>query len=93
MRAQTKLQSLVTAAILAAAITIMTAFLFHVPIGATGGYVHFGDALIYLSAALLPAPYAVGPPWWGPSAAVPPRRCRGSGPCWYPCPRQAPGIH
>ena len=44
MRAQTKLQSLVTAAILAAAITIMTAFLFHVPIGATGGYVHFGDA-------------------------------------------------
>ena len=60
MRAQTKLQSLVTAAILAAAITIMTAFLFHVPIGATGGYVHFGDALIYLSAALLPAPYAVG---------------------------------
>lgn len=35
MRAQTKLQSLVTAAILAAAITIMTAFLFHVPIGAT----------------------------------------------------------
>ena len=60
MRAHTKLQSLVTAAILAAAITIMTAFLFHVPIGATGGYVHFGDALIYLSAALLPAPYAVG---------------------------------
>ena len=33
MRAHTKLQSLVTAAILAAAITIMTAFLFHVPIG------------------------------------------------------------
>lgn len=32
MRAHTKLQSLVTAAILAAAITIMTAFLFHVPI-------------------------------------------------------------
>ena len=50
----------ICAAMKAAAITIMTAFLFHVPIGATGGYVHFGDALIYLSAALLPAPYAVG---------------------------------
>ena len=78
MRAQTKLQSLVTAAILAAAITIMTAFLFHVPIGATGGYVHFGDALIYLSAALLPAPYAVGAgladlltaPMWMPATVV-----------------------
>ena len=64
MRAHTKLQSLVTAAILAAAITIMTAFLFHVPIGATGGYVHFGDALIYLSAALLTAPM------WMPATVV-----------------------
>lgn len=60
MNRHTQLYYLVTAALLAAAITIMTAFLFHVPIGATGGYVHFGDALIYLAAALLPTPYAIG---------------------------------
>lgn len=55
-----KLTGLITAALLAAAITVMTAYLFHVPIPATGGYIHFGDALIYLAAALLPLPYAIG---------------------------------
>lgn len=55
-----RLVYLVTAALLAAAITIMTAYLFHIPVGTAGGYIHFGDALIYLSAALLPLPYAVG---------------------------------
>ena len=38
----------------------MIAYIFHVPIPGTGGYVHFGDALIYLAACLLPTPYAVG---------------------------------
>ena len=60
MKERSNLFYLVAAALLAAAITIMTAFLFHVPIGATGGYVHFGDALIYLAASLLPLPYAIG---------------------------------
>ncbi len=53
------LKNWVTAALLAAAITIMTAFIFHIPVGASGGYIHFGDALIYLAACLLPTPYAV----------------------------------
>lgn len=43
----------------AAMITIMTAWLFHIPYGANGGYIHFGDALIYLAAVLLPRPYAL----------------------------------
>ena len=60
MRAHDKLVHLVVAALLAAAITIMTAYLFHVPIPGTGGYIHFGDALIYLAACLLPVPYAIG---------------------------------
>lgn len=45
--------------IMAALITIMTAYVFHIPVGVNGGYVHFGDALIYLAAALLPKPYAL----------------------------------
>ena len=60
MRAHDNLVRLVIAALLAAAITVMTAYIFHVPIPGTGGYVHFGDALIYLAACLLPLPYAVG---------------------------------
>ena len=43
----------------AGAIAVTTAYLLHIPIP-TGGYIHLGDALIYLAACLLPAPYAVG---------------------------------
>ncbi len=43
----------------AAMITIMTAYICHVPYGTNGGYIHFGDALIYLAAVLLPRPYAL----------------------------------
>lgn len=42
----------------AAMITLMTAYIFHIPYGANGGYIHFGDALIYVAAVLLPRPYA-----------------------------------
>ena len=42
-----KLLLLVLSALFAAMITVMTAFLFHIPIGVNGGYLHFGDALIY----------------------------------------------
>lgn len=44
-------------ALFAAAITTMTAYILHIPIP-TGGYIHLGDALIYLAACLLPLPYA-----------------------------------
>ena len=37
---------------------IFTAYIFHIPVGVNGGYVHFGDSVIYLAAALLPTPYA-----------------------------------
>lgn len=50
---------LTTTALFAAMITLMTAYIFHIPYGANGGYIHFGDALIYLAAVLLPRPYAV----------------------------------
>lgn len=48
-----------TTALFAALICITTAYIFHIPFGANGGYVHIGDSLIYLAAALLPAPYAM----------------------------------
>lgn len=43
----------------AAIITLMTAYILHVPYGANGGYIHIGDAFIYLAAAFLPRPYAI----------------------------------
>lgn len=45
--------------LMAAMITIMTAYICHIPTGANGGYIHFGDSLIYLAAVLLPTPYAL----------------------------------
>ena len=59
MKEYQKLYRLVTAALFAAAIAVMTAYMLHIPIP-TGGYIHIGDALIYLAACLLPLPYAVG---------------------------------
>ena len=46
-------------AIFAAIITIMTAYVFHIPVSLTGGYIHFGDGIIYIAACLLPKPYAM----------------------------------
>ena len=59
MKEYQKLYRLVTAALFAAAIAVMTAYMLHIPIP-TGGYIHIGDALIYLAACLLPLPHAVG---------------------------------
>lgn len=50
---------LTVTALFAAMITLMTAYIFHIPYGVNGGYIHFGDALIYLAAVLLPRPYAL----------------------------------
>ncbi len=42
-----------------AALIFLAIYLIHVPIGSNGSYIHFGDALIYLAAAVLPLPYAM----------------------------------
>lgn len=47
------------AGLFAAMITVMTAYICHIPYGANGGYIHFGDALIYMAAVFLPRPYAL----------------------------------
>lgn len=49
----------VLTAMFAALIFVVTAYLFHIPTPATGGYIHLGDAFLYLAASILPAPYAV----------------------------------
>lgn len=45
--------------VFAALITIFTAYIGHIPVGVNGGYIHFGDGLIYLAATILPLPYAM----------------------------------
>ena len=69
MNVSKSLRNLVTAALFAAAITVVTAYFLHIPIPGTSGYVHLGDALIYLAACLLPMPYAVGAASIGASLA------------------------
>ena len=54
-----KVKYITMTGIMAALITLMTAYICHIPIGVNGGYVHFGDSLIYLAAVLLPTPYAL----------------------------------
>lgn len=49
---------LTSAAVLAAMVTLMTAYILHIPVGINGGYIHLGDALIYMAASILPLPYA-----------------------------------
>lgn len=52
------MRRLTMAAAFAALTTLMTAYILHIPVGANGGYVHLGDTMIYLAAAILPLPYA-----------------------------------
>ena len=52
------LRLMTAGAMFAAAIALATAYLFHIPVGGNGGYIHIGDAFIYLAGSLLPAPYA-----------------------------------
>lgn len=49
----------VLSALFAAVIFLVTAYLLHIPTPATGGYIHLGDSVLYLAAAILPTPYAV----------------------------------
>ncbi|MBD5451038.1 MAG: TIGR04002 family protein [Lachnospiraceae bacterium] len=54
-----KMRYLTLTGLMAAMITMMTAYICHIPIGVNGGYIHFGDSIIYLAAVLLPTPYAL----------------------------------
>lgn len=55
----TKTKNMVMCGLLAAIICLTTAYIFHIPLGGNNGYVHVGDAFIYLAAAILPTPYAI----------------------------------
>ena len=59
MERSSKIKYLTETGLMAALITIMTAYVCHIPVGVNGGYLHFGDSLIYLAAVLLPRPYAL----------------------------------
>jgi len=54
-----KIKYLTMSGLMAAMITLMTAYIAHIPVGVNGGYVHFGDSLIYIAATILPTPYAL----------------------------------
>lgn len=56
---RSNIRYLTMTALMAALITITTAYICHIPIGVNGGYIHFGDVLIYMAAVLLPRPYAL----------------------------------
>jgi uncharacterized repeat protein (TIGR04002 family) len=58
-KTDSRIYNITLTGIFAALITIFTAYIGHIPVGAHGGYIHFGDGLIYLAAAILPAPYAM----------------------------------
>lgn len=49
----------VLAGLMAAMVFFTTAYIMHIPIGVGSGYIHLGDVMVYLAAALLPTPYAV----------------------------------
>lgn len=53
-----KMKNLTLSAMFAAVIMLMILYLFHIPVGSNGGYIHFGDAFIYLTGCFLPMPYA-----------------------------------
>lgn len=44
-------------AMFTAIITLVTAFVMHIPLG--NGYVHLGDVFIYIAGCVLPLPYAI----------------------------------
>ena len=57
-QAHEKMKNLTLSAMFAAVIMLMILYLFHIPVGSSGGYVHFGDAFFYLAACFWPRPYA-----------------------------------
>ena len=63
------LKFLAMASMFAAMVCVTTAYLFHIPVGVNNGYIHLGDTFIYLAAAFLPWPYAIGTAALGAAAA------------------------
>lgn len=59
MDSKNKTKSYVLTALFAGMIFFVTAYALHIPTPATGGYIHLGDAFVYLAASILPAPLAV----------------------------------
>lgn len=82
-KALKQIMRLVITALMAALITVMTAFI-KFNTGINNGYLHFGDSMIYLTACFLPTPYAMvaaavggamadvlgGAAMWAPYSAV-----------------------
>lgn len=56
-KANKQLIYVVMAALFAAIITVVTAYVLRIPTG--NGYIHLGDSFIFLAASLLPLPYAI----------------------------------
>jgi uncharacterized repeat protein (TIGR04002 family) len=56
MKTKVPLRGMVISGLFAALIFLAT-YLFHIPTS-NGGYVHFGDTIIYIAASLMPTPFA-----------------------------------
>lgn len=59
MKKQSTMRLGVITALFGALIFVVTAYILHIPTLATGGYIHLGDAFVYLAASMLPTPYAI----------------------------------
>ncbi|NCD08499.1 MAG: TIGR04002 family protein [Negativicutes bacterium] len=59
MKTNNTLKNIVLTALFAAIISVTTAYILHIPVGTSGGYIHVGDCFIYLAACFLPLPYAM----------------------------------
>ncbi len=53
------LQHIAVAALLTAMIVLTTAYIMHIPTGFGSGYIHLGDAVIFLAFSMLPKGYAI----------------------------------
>ena len=54
-----QLRLLTLTAVFAALSMLVTAYIMHIPTGFNNGYIHLGDTMIYIAAAMLPTPYAM----------------------------------
>lgn len=59
MNQSKSIRCVVITALFTALIFLVTAYVLHIPTPATGGYIHLGDAFLYLAASMLPALFAV----------------------------------
>ena len=67
-----QVKKLTFTALMAAMITIFTAYICHIPVGQNGGYIHFGDSLIYIAAAAIGGGMAdlLTAPIWAPATII-----------------------